>query len=121
MCRVYLLHRKAVEHHRTPKRKRNYRVRNRGHVLECGSVLPLWRSRSECIPQSDHLFWSKCTTGIKEATRRNLGTVKRRQRARTIFQVEVVITRTAIVSQGRICRDSIKWITRNESNCSNKP
>ena len=41
MCRAYLLHQKAVEHHRTPKRKRNYRVRNRGHVLECGSVLPL--------------------------------------------------------------------------------
>jgi hypothetical protein len=33
-------HRKAVEHHRTPKRKRNYRVRNGGHVLECGRVLP---------------------------------------------------------------------------------
>src|ERR1044071_1573620 len=41
MCLVSLLHRKAVEHHRTPKRKRNYRARNRGHVLECGSVLPL--------------------------------------------------------------------------------
>ena len=42
MCPVYLLHRKAVEHHRTPKRKRNYRVRNGGYVLECGSVLPLF-------------------------------------------------------------------------------
>jgi hypothetical protein len=41
MCLVYLLHRKAVEHHRTPKRKRNYRVEDDGHVLECGSVLPL--------------------------------------------------------------------------------
>src|ERR1044071_321080 len=41
MCRVFMLPRKAVEHHRTPKRKRNYRVRNGGHALECGSVLPL--------------------------------------------------------------------------------
>jgi hypothetical protein len=41
MCWVYLLHRKAVDHHRTPKRKRNDRVWNGGHVLECGSVLPL--------------------------------------------------------------------------------
>jgi hypothetical protein len=30
-----------VEHHRTPQRKRNYRVGSRGHVLKCGSVLPL--------------------------------------------------------------------------------
>ena len=30
-----------LEHHRTPNRKRNCCVRNGGHVLECGSVLPL--------------------------------------------------------------------------------
>src|ERR1044071_3110937 len=41
MHRLYLSNRKAVEHHRTPKRKRNYRVRIGGRVLECGSVLPL--------------------------------------------------------------------------------
>jgi hypothetical protein len=45
MCQVYLLHRKAVEHHRTPKRKRNCRVPNGGHVSDCGSVLPLLGAR----------------------------------------------------------------------------
>ena len=44
----YLLRRKAVEHHRTPKRKRNYRVRIGGHVLECGSVLPLFERTIHC-------------------------------------------------------------------------
>src|SRR5438034_333970 len=33
---------KRWKHHRTPKRKRNYGVENGGHVLECGSVLPLF-------------------------------------------------------------------------------
>ena len=53
MGRVYLSHRKAVEHHRTPKRKRNYRVRNRGHVLECGSALPLY-GKSTRLEESEH-------------------------------------------------------------------
>jgi hypothetical protein len=39
--KAHLLHRKAAEHRRTPKRKTKNERENDGHVLECGSALPL--------------------------------------------------------------------------------
>src|SRR5437667_5937914 len=69
MCRVYLLHRKAVEHHRTPKRKRNYRVRNGGHVLECGSVLPLLGALSITVLSSQSPPWSPKSSSYVSAPR----------------------------------------------------
>ena len=60
---------KAVEHHRTPKRKRNYRVRNGGHVLECGSVLPLLSALSITALSSQSPPWSPKSSSYFSAPR----------------------------------------------------